>query len=110
MLHTFSWLASIELLQPDRWEEVSMSNGSNGYGLTVFKPGTPPQVRSRGIFFFILFCVIILVQCCYFLFANSVEPILLGMPFGMFFVVLFVAIEFAALLALFKLEENDPKE
>ena len=83
---------------------------NNGYGITVFKPGTPPGVKTRGIIFFIVFCLIILIQAFYFLFANSVKPLVLGMPFGMFFIVLFIAIEFVALLIVYFAEAKDVAE
>ena len=78
-----------------------------GYGISVFRPGTPPGVKKRGILFFILACTLILVQSCYWLFANSVYPILLGMPLGMFFTVLFIGIEFVVFLVLYILESKD---
>ena len=80
---------------------------SRGYGITVFSPDTPPGVKTRKIFFFILFCIIILIQACYWLFANSAEPILLGMPFGMFFIALFITIEFLLLLILYFVEAKE---
>jgi uncharacterized membrane protein len=81
-----------------------------GYGITIFRPGTPQKDKTRGIVFFIIFCVIILIQACYWLFANSAKPIIIGLPFGMFFVVLFIAIEFAVLLTLYLLEFKDTGE
>jgi phosphoglycerol transferase MdoB-like AlkP superfamily enzyme len=81
-----------------------------GYGITVFRPGTHHGAKIRGIIFFIIFCVIIVVQSCYWLFANSVTPFVLGMPFGMFFIVLFITAEFAALVALYFLESKDVEE
>jgi len=78
-----------------------------GYGITVFSPDTPPNVRTRKIVFFILFCLIILIQACYWLFANSAKPIILGMPFGMFFIALFIAIEFVLLVILYFLEVDE---
>ncbi|HUT69742.1 MAG TPA: hypothetical protein VMW89_03620 [Desulfatiglandales bacterium] len=83
---------------------------NDGYGITVFRPGTPPGVKGRGIIFFIILCLIILIQAFYFLFANSVEPFVLGMPFSMFFIVLFIAIEFVALLILYFAEAKDVAE
>lgn len=77
------------------------------YGLTFFRSGTPPWVKVRGVLFFILFCVIIAANACYWLFANSVEPILLGMPFGMFFIVFLIGIEFVVLITLYSLEGKD---
>jgi phosphoglycerol transferase MdoB-like AlkP superfamily enzyme len=89
-----------------------MSNGNvkNGYGITVFRPGTPSGVKTRGIIFFIILCILILMEAFYFLFANSARPFVLGMPFGMFFIVLIITIEFVALLILYFLESKDTQE
>ncbi len=83
---------------------------NNGYGISVFRPGTPPGAKGRGIIFFIILCLIILIQAFYWLFANSVEPFILGMPFSMFFIVLFITIEFVALLILYFAEAKDVAE
>ncbi len=76
-------------------------------GIVVFSPETATVAKTRGIFFFIVFCLIILSQAFYWLFANSAEPIILGMPFGMFVIVCLIAIEFLTLLILFFLEARD---
>ena len=89
---------------------MSNGTGASGYGITIFKPGTPPGVRTRGIIFFIILCILILTEAFYFIFANSAKPFVLGMPFGMFFIVLVIAIEFVALLILYFLEEKDMRE
>ena len=81
-----------------------------GYGITIFSPGTPSGVKKRKHLFFIGLCVIILIQACYWLFANSVEPIVIGMPFGMFFIGVFIAIEFVVLLVLYTVEANEMEE
>lgn len=80
------------------------------YGIRIFSPGTPSGVRTRKIIFFIGFCLIILIQACYWLFANSVEPIVIGLPFSLFFVVLFIVIEFVALLVLYLIEADEMEE
>lgn len=77
-----------------------------GYGLTFFRPGTPQSAKTRGVVFFLIFCAIILIQSCFWLFANSATPIILGMPFGMFFVVLFIVVEFFVLATLYLLESK----
>ncbi|MBW1643957.1 MAG: hypothetical protein JRJ76_14080 [Deltaproteobacteria bacterium] len=77
------------------------------YGITIFSSNIPSGEKMRKIIFFIGFCLIILIQACYWLFANSVEPIIIGLPFGLFFVVLFIAIEFVALLALYYIEADE---
>ena len=89
-----------------------MSNGNvkSGYGITVFRPGTSPGVKTRGIIFFILLCFLIFLEAFYFLFANSAKPFVWGMPYGMFFIVLIIVIEFFALLVLYFLEEKDARE
>jgi phosphoglycerol transferase MdoB-like AlkP superfamily enzyme len=89
---------------------MSTNQENDGYGISVFKSGTPPGVKTRGIIFFIIFCLIILIQAFYWLFANSVKPLVLGMPFGMFFIVLFIAIEFIALLVIYFAEAKDVAE
>ena len=89
---------------------MSSDRENDGYGITVFRPGTPPGVKRRGIIFFIILCLIILIQAFYWLFANSVKPFVLGMPFGMFFIVLFIVIEFVALLIVYFAEAKDVAE
>ncbi|WP_153305985.1 hypothetical protein [Desulfogranum mediterraneum] len=79
----------------------------NDYGIVIFKEGTPPGERRKAMFFFTVLSLIILGQACYWLVANSVEPIVLGMPFGMFTVVILIVLEFVALAAMYLLE---PKE
>ncbi len=86
---------------------MAKESTDGGYGITIFRPGTPAGVRWRKIVFFIIFSLIILIQACYWLFANSAEPILLGMPFGMFFIALFIFIEFLALLVLYQIESKE---
>jgi len=80
---------------------------NGGYGITIFRPGTPASAKARGIIFFLALCVVIFVQACYWLFANSVKPFVWGMPFGMFFIVIFIIIEFVLLLILYLLEEME---
>jgi hypothetical protein len=64
-------------------------------------------MKSVGVIFFILFSIIILLQAFYWLFANSAEPILFGMPFGMFFIVLLIVVEFFILVALYFWENQN---
>lgn len=80
------------------------------YGIKVFRSDLPRSAKTRNIIFLIILSAIILIQCCYWFFANSVQPILLGMPFGMFFVVLFIFFEFLALLVLYLMESKDYKD
>ncbi len=89
-----------------------MGKGSEegGYGITVFRPGTPPGVKARGIIFFLILCFLIFLEAFYWLFANSAKPFVLGMPFGMFFIVLVIALEFIVLLILYFLESKGMQE
>ncbi len=89
---------------------MSNKRESNGYGITIFKHGTPLRVKVRKLIFFVIFCLIIVIQACYWLFANSARPIILGMPFGMFFIVLFIVIEFLTLLVLYFIEGGEMKD
>jgi uncharacterized membrane protein len=66
-------------------------------------------MKKSGLIFFIIFSLIILAQAFYWLVANSAEPIILGMPFGMFFIVFLIAIEFFALQVLYYLEKKNSK-
>ena len=38
---------------------------------------------------------------------DGVDPILLGMPFGMFFIAMFISVEFLALLVLYLIESKE---
>ena len=78
--------------------------------IVIFPPDTPPKVKIRKSIFFAIFCLITLVQACYWLFANSAEPILLGMPFGMFFITMLIAVEFVVLLMLYFIEAKEMEE
>ena len=76
-------------------------------GLVIFPPGTPRHVKIRKGMFFAIFCVIILLQAFYWLFANSAEPIVLGMPWGMFIITLLIVIEFVVLLLMYFVEAQE---
>ena len=82
------------------------NNEKNDYGLVIFKAGTPLKAKRRGLFFFTALSLIILCQACYWVFANSVEPIILGMPFGMFTVVALIVLEFITLMAMYLTESE----
>jgi hypothetical protein len=80
------------------------------YGIVIFKPGTPPKEKAMGLFFFSVLTLIILAQACYWLFANSVEPIIWGMPFGMFTVVALILLEFVTLGAMYMFDSKKDSE
>lgn len=88
---------------------MNREQGEGGYGIRLFKPGTPSKVKARSVVFFFVLLAIILIQTFYYVFANTVEPLVLGIPFGMFFIVLFITIEFVVLVILYNLEEGGNK-
>ena len=88
-----------------------MSNTQkDDYGVVIFKEGTPPGERRKGLFFFTVLSMIILGQACYWVFANSVEPIIMGMPFGLFTVVMLIILEFIVLAAMYAMEPKEKKK
>ncbi len=66
------------------------------------------RIKSRHITFILIFSIITLLQAFFWLFANHAEPIVMGMPFAMFFIVSLIIIEFIALLLLYYLDEVRP--
>lgn len=82
----------------------------DGYEFRLVNPDTPPAIKTRKLGFAIAFCVVILLQACYWLFANSATPFVLGMPFGMFMITLLIVIEFVMLLVLYGLESKETEE
>jgi len=76
-------------------------------GLVIFAPDTPRKVKIRKWIFFTIFCVIILLQAFYWLFANAAEPIVLGLPWGMFIITLLIAIQFVLLLLMYFIEAQE---
>ena len=53
------------------------------------------------------FSVIIFGLVFYYLFANRIEPIVLGLPFSLFFITLLIVVEFALLVLLYRLEQKN---
>lgn len=57
--------------------------------------------------FLLIFIFIFLLQLFYWLFANLAVPIVMGMPFAMFFIVGTIILEFIALLALYFIDKRE---
>ncbi|PIE58553.1 MAG: hypothetical protein CSA33_02505 [Desulfobulbus propionicus] len=74
------------------------------YGIVIFKEGTSPSKKRRGLIFFTIMSLIVLGQSFYWVFANRVEPIILGMPFSLFTVAMFIVLEFIVLLVMYSME------
>lgn len=70
------------------------------YSLRFFASKVPPGRRSLITVFTLVFIAIILAQAFYFVFANAAEPIVMGMPLGMFAVVALVVVEYVVLLIM----------
>ena len=82
----------------------------NDYGLRFFPSNVPPGRRLLLTLFALLFIAIILAQTFYWVFANAAEPIVIGMPFGMFAVVALVIVEYLALLLMERVLYKDDTE
>jgi hypothetical protein len=65
-------------------------------------------MQKHHVVFIVIFSLIVLLQAFFYLFANAAKPIILGMPFGMFVIVLLIFIEFIALLFLYYFDEIKP--
>ncbi len=77
------------------------------YGIVIFKEGTSTSEKKRGWIFFTLISLIVFGQAFYWVFANRVDPIILGLPFSLFTVVMLIALEFVVLAVMYSME---PKE
>ena len=66
------------------------------------------KVKRYQIVFITVFSLIVLMLAFYWSFANYASPIVLGMPFGMFVIVLLILIEFISLLVFYYFDEIRP--
>ncbi|WP_461210466.1 hypothetical protein [Desulfocurvus sp. DL9XJH121] len=82
----------------------------DSYKLRFFSSSVPPARRNLLILFALLFIGVVLAQAFYWLFANAAEPIVMGLPFGMFFIVMVIIIEYAGLLVMERVLHKDDKE
>ncbi len=81
--------------------------GKKDYGLVFFKEGTPASVKRKNILFFIILVLLVLALAFYWVFANSVEPIILGLPFGLFFITALIVLEFIVLIIMYLTEPEE---
>lgn len=77
-------------------------------GLRLFSPGTPRWVKVRNSLWAAAFILVVLFEAFYWLFGNQVEPIILGLPFGMFLVTSGIIVAFVLGLVLFLQDEESP--
>jgi hypothetical protein len=70
------------------------------------KPGRRNKSTIFNFIFIFIFAAIVFFQTFFWIFANHIKPIVLGLPFGMFFVTGLVILEFVALVLLYKFEKK----
>jgi len=71
------------------------SGGKVKNGLVLFRKDTDKATKNRSIFWFFYFLICALAQLWpIYLLANRVKPLVLGMPFSMFWVALWICIIF----------------
>jgi hypothetical protein len=63
------------------------------------------QMKKHHFVFILFFVTLVFLQAFFWLFANYAKPILLGMPFSMFIIVILIIAEFAGLLLLYYYDE-----
>lgn len=74
-------------------------------GLMIFKSDLEPEAKKRGLFWLSYFVVCFLAQIWpIYLIANRVKPYILGMPFSMFWIGLWIVIIFVGLVTKYKQE------
>jgi len=74
-------------------------------GLVIFRKDTDITTKHRSIFWFVYFLICALAQIWpIYLIANRIKPLILGMPFSMFWVALWICIIFAGALTKFNQE------
>ncbi len=89
-------------------EELYMNSmEKKDYAPVFFKEGTPASVKRRGLVFFTILTLLVLGLAFYWMFANRVEPIILGLPFSLFFITALIVLEFIVLLVMYL---TDPEE
>ncbi len=76
-------------------------------GLVLFRPGTDPARRRRRIIFVAIHLVVaaFLVWPIFPMF-SGIRPMILGLPFSLAWVIMTLSVMFAALLWLFRSEDQ----
>lgn len=80
-------------------------------GLVLFPPGTSPGKKRRRLLFVAVYLAVaaMLVWPVYPVF-SGVYPLILGLPLSLAWVILALAVGFAALLALYLTEDGEADE
>jgi len=73
----------------------------SGYGLSLFPTDVTPEERKRKIFWLLFFVVVFCAQVWpIYMIGNRVCPLILGMPFSMAWIVLWIIIELIGLIVM----------
>jgi hypothetical protein len=78
-----------------------------GCEICFFKGKLSLKDKLVKIIFLVIGCLLIYCQACYWLFANKAEPIVLGMPFSLFFIVSLIVIQFVMLIVFYLIESKE---
>jgi len=82
-----------------------MSQKRNPYAFQIFRSGTSAESRRVSIiaFIYLLICGLAMIWPIYTI-ANRVYPIILGMPFSMFWIAFWIVMTFIGLIFLYRYE------
>ncbi len=79
-------------------------------GLVLFPKGWSSKQKKSAIFWVLFFTVVFLANIWpLYLVANSATPFVLGMPFSMFWIILWIVIGFIGLLVMYRSEYGEKK-
>lgn len=72
----------------------------------IFWSGASEEAKKRSIFWTLFLVVVFCAQVWpVYLIANSVKPLIFGMPFSMFWIALWIVISFVGLILMNKQEQ-----
>jgi len=79
-------------------------------GLVLFPNGWSSKQKKSAIFWVLFFTVVFLANIWpLYLVANSATPFVLGLPFSMFWIILWIVIGFIGLLVMYRSEYGEKK-
>ncbi len=92
----------------DTRPEIDRQRDAFPRGLVLFRPGSDPARRRRRLVFLAVYVVVaaLLVWPIYPQF-SGIQPLILGLPLSLAWVLLALSVMFAALLWLYRSEDRD---
>jgi len=85
--------------------EPMSAGDKSGYGLSLFRKGASKREKQFQVGWTLFFVFVFLLQVWpLYIIGNRTYPLVLGMPFSMFWVVLCIIINFAGLLVMYNSE------